>query len=195
MLGKRPEGLLDSVYVHALAFVECDTIGAGTRVWGFAHVMKGAKIGEGCNLGEHVFVEGGAVIGNRVTIKNGISVWDRVELADDVFVGPAVVFTNDMRPRAFIKRGTSHFLPTRVGQGATLGAGSVIVCGSTIGPYAFVAAGAVVTKDVPPYGFVKGNPAKLSGYACKCASTFFKLGTKDGACKECGHTNPQASGS
>jgi acetyltransferase-like isoleucine patch superfamily enzyme len=156
--------------------------------------MKGAKIGEGCNLGEHVFVEGGAVIGNRVTIKNGISVWDRVELADDVFVGPAAVFTNDMRPRAFIKRGTSHFLPTKIGQGATLGAGTVIVCGTSIGAYAFIAAGAVVTKDVPPHGYVRGNPARLAGYACKCAATFFKLGTRDGSCAECGQKNPQAAG-
>jgi acetyltransferase-like isoleucine patch superfamily enzyme len=157
--------------------------------------MKGAKIGGGCNLGEHVFVEGGAVIGNGVTIKNGISVWDRVELADDVFVGPAAVFTNDMRPRSFIKRGTSHFLPTRVGRGATLGAGSVIVCGTTIGEYAFVAAGAVVVKDVPARGVVRGNPARLSAYTCRCAATFFKLGTKDGACAECGEKNPQSNGS
>jgi acetyltransferase-like isoleucine patch superfamily enzyme len=148
--------------------------------------MKGARIGEHCNLGEHVFVESGAKIGNGVTVKNGISVWDGVELGNDVFVGPAVVFTNDLRPRAFIKRGKESFLPTKVGIGATLGAGVVVVCGVTIGEYAFVAAGAVVTKDIPPYGYVRGNPARLVGSTCKCASTFTALGTKPVKCPECG---------
>lgn len=191
MLGKRPDGLSEKVFVHALAVVEATTIGDGTRVWGFSHVMKGAQVGENCNLGEHVFVESGAVIGNRVTVKNGISIWDQVQISDDVFVGPAAVFTNDMRPRAFIKRGTAAFLPTKIQTGATIGAGAVIVCGSTIGAYAFIAAGSVVTKNVPAYGYVRGNPARLAGYACKCAGTFFKLGEKGKKCGECGQENPQ----
>ncbi len=191
MLGKRPEGLLESVFVHALAVVESTQIGQGTRVWGFAHVMKEAKIGEHCNLGEHVFIENGVRIGNHVTVKNGVSIWDCIVIEDDVFVGPAAVFTNDMRPRSFIKHGHDQFLPTIIKKGATLGAGTVTVCGVTIGPYAFVAAGSVVTKDVPSHGVVKGNPARLSAYTCKCASTFFKLGTTSGKCNECGSENPQ----
>jgi acetyltransferase-like isoleucine patch superfamily enzyme len=192
MLGVRPPGLPDAVFVHALAVVETAAIGAGTRVWGFSHVMKGARVGVDCNLGEHVFVESGAVIGNRVTVKNGISIWDRVQLGDDVFVGPSAVFTNDLRPRAFIKRGAESFLPTQIGPGATIGAGAVIVCGVTIGPYAFVAAGAVVTRDVPPHGMVRGNPARLAGFACRCAGTFFEVGTSLGVCSACGDKNPQA---
>lgn len=186
MLGRRPEGLSPDVFVHALAVVESTDIGARTRVWGFAHVMKGAKIGEGCNLGEHVFVESGAVIGNGVTVKNGISIWDRVEIGNDAFIGPAVVFTNDMRPRAFIKRGTDHLVSTKIESGATLGAGAVVVCGVTIGAYAFVAAGSVVTKDIPPYGLVRGNPARLVGSTCKCAATFFPMDAREKICSVCG---------
>lgn len=194
MLGTRPVGLSESVFVHALAVVESTAIGKGTRVWGFSHVMKNSRIGEDCNLGEHVFIESGVIIGNRVTIKNGISVWDCVEIEDDVFVGPAVVFTNDLRPRAFIKRGREQFVSTKLQKGATIGAGVVIVGGVTIGPYAFVAAGSVVTKDVPPHGYVRGNPARLVGFACKCASTFFALGSDEKSCSECGEVNPQISG-
>lgn len=194
MLGTRPAGLIESVFVHALAVVESTEIGKGTRVWGFSHVMKNARIGEDCNLGEHVFVESGAIIGNRVTVKNGISIWDCVEIEDDVFVGPAAVFTNDLRPRAFIKRGRDQFVSTKLEKGTTIGAGVVIVGGVTIGPYAFVAAGSVVTKDVPPHGYVRGNPARLVGYACKCAATFFALGSDEKSCSECGEVNPQISG-
>jgi UDP-2-acetamido-3-amino-2,3-dideoxy-glucuronate N-acetyltransferase len=191
MLGSRPPGLAESVFVHSLAVVETKDIGAGTRVWGFAHVMKDARVGENCNLCEQVFVESGAVIGNGVTVKNGISIWDRVEIEDDVFLGPGMIFTNDLRPRAFIKRGREHLVPTRVSRGATIGAGAVVICGVTIGPYAFVAAGAVVTRDVPAYGYVRGNPAKLAGYACRCAGTFFPLGSQAGSCTQCGRANPQ----
>ena len=191
MLGKRPEGLAESVFVHPLAFVECTKIGAGTRVWAFAHVMKDAKVGEKCNLGENVFVENGAVIGNGVTVKNGISVWDRVEIADEVFLGPHMVFTNDMRPRAFIKLGHDSLLPTKVERGVTIGAGATIVCGTKLGQYCFVAAGAVVTRDVPAYGFVKGNPARLDGYICKCTETRFRSGSGPARCEKCGTANPQ----
>lgn len=192
MLGVRPAGLAESVFVHPLAIVESTHIGNHTRVWGFAHVMKDARIGENCNLGEHVFIEGGAVLGNRVTVKNGISIWDKVEIEDDVFVGPSAVFTNDLRPRSFIKRGRDQFLPTKVKTGATIGAGAVIVCGVTVGRYAFIAAGAVVTKDIPDYGLVKGNPARLSGYICKCAETIFPLTDGKKSCAHCGQTNPAA---
>jgi len=193
MLGLRPNGMDESVFIHQLAFVESQSIGKATRVWAFAHVMIGAVVGEKCNLGEHVFVESGAKIGNGVTVKNGISIWDRVEIADDVFLGPHMIFTNDLRPRAFIKKGADLLLPTRVGKGATIGAGAVIVCGITLGEYAFVAAGSVVTRDVPAFGLVKGNPAKLTGYVCQCAETLFPIKTPAQSplsCLQCGTSNP-----
>ena len=196
MLGTRPEGLSDLVFVHPLSFVECAKIGDHTRIWPFAHVMKDSKIGGRCNIGEHVFVESGALIGNGVTVKNGISIWDCVTIEDDVFLGPHMVFTNDMRPRAFIKRSREKFLPTVVKKGATIGAGATILCGVTIGEYAMVAAGAVVTKDVPPRGLVMGNPARLARYVCKCLHMMFPLKSgrekkKSERCSECGETDPQ----
>ena len=166
-LGSRPQGLHETVFVHAFAFVESKHIGEKTRIWEFAHVMPEARIGSGCNIGGHAFVESGAVIGNGVTVKNGISIWDKVKIEDDVFLGPHMVFTNEKMPRAFIKKTRDDFLPTLIKKGATIGAGAVIVCGVTVGEYAFVAAGAVVTKDVPAYGLVQGNPARLVGYVEK----------------------------
>ncbi len=155
--------------------------------------MKEARIGSHCNLGEHVFVENGASVGDRVTVKNGVSIWTKVQIDDDAFIGPAAVFTNDLKPRAFVKRGPEVLIGTRVGKGATVGAGTVIVSGVTIGPYAFIGAGSVVTRDIPAHGYVKGNPARLSGFACRCAETFFRLGTTDGKCPTCGHANPQSA--
>ena len=192
MLGKRPAGLPEGVFVHPLAFVESAAIGNETRVWAFAHVMKGSTIGERCNLGEQVFIESGAVVGNGVTVKNGISIWDLVTIEDDVFLGPHMVFTNDPKPRAFIKLGHDSLVPTRIRKGATIGAGATLVCGVTIGQYAFVAAGAVVTRNVPDFGLVKGNPAKLSSYICRCTRTRFSLPAKsEAACSHCGTANPQ----
>ncbi len=191
ILGSRPKDLPESVFVHPLAVVESQQIGAGTKVWGFSHVMKNSQVGDNCNIGEQVFIESGVVIGNRVTIKNGISLWDRVVVEDDVFLGPHMVFTNDFMPRAFIKKGRDQFSPTYVKKGATIGAGTIIVCGITIGDYAFIGAGAVVTRDIPPYGLALGNPAKLVGYLCSCTKTKFKLNTKGGSCPSCGTKNPQ----
>lgn len=156
------------VFVHPRGLCESDQVGPGTRVWAFAHVLPGARVGAGCNICDGAFVESGAVLGDNVTVKNGTLVFDGVSLADDVFCGPNVVFTNDLRPRAAIKRGREEFWPTAVCRGATLGAGVVVVCGTTIGEYAFVAAGAVVTADVPAYGFVAGNPARQRGWVCAC---------------------------
>ena len=156
------------VFVHPRGLCESDQVGPGTRVWAFAHVLAGARIGAGCNICDGAFVEGGAVLGDNVTAKNGTLIYDGVNLADDVFCGPNVLFTNDLRPRAAIKRGREQFLPTLVCRGATLGAGVVVVCGTTVGEYAFVAAGAVVTRDVPAYGFVAGNPARWRGWVCAC---------------------------
>jgi acetyltransferase-like isoleucine patch superfamily enzyme len=158
-----------SPQLHKAALVESTQIGAGTRVWAFAHVMAGATVGRNCNLGEGVFIEGGVRIGDNVTIKNGVAVYDGVQIDDDAFLGPHCVFTNDLRPRSGrYKRPPSTFLPTRIGRGATVGANATVVCGHDLGEYAMVAAGAVVTATVPPYALVAGVPAKPIGFVCAC---------------------------
>jgi UDP-2-acetamido-3-amino-2,3-dideoxy-glucuronate N-acetyltransferase len=157
-------------FVHPHGLCESDDVGTGTRIWAFAHVLAGAKIGHDCNICDHAYVEGGVTIGDRVTVKNRVLLFEGVTIENDVFLGPAVVFTNDMRPRAAIKRSGDELLPTLVRTGATLGAGVVVVCGLTIGAHAFVGAGAVVTRDVPAYAFVVGNPARVIGWACECGS-------------------------
>lgn len=170
------------VEVHPLALCEADEIGAGTRVWAFAHVMAGARIGERCNIGDHVFVESGVCIGDGVTVKNHSLLFDGVTLEDDVFVGPNTVFTNDLRPRApGVRDGTWELLPTVVRRGASLGAQATVVCGVTIGSFALVAAGAVVTADVPAHALVAGNPARRRGWVCRCGRTL-----PDGLACPCG---------
>jgi acetyltransferase-like isoleucine patch superfamily enzyme len=159
------------VFVHSHGLCEADDVGEGTRIWAFAHVLAGAVIGADCNIGDHSFVEAGARLGRNVTVKNGVSIWSGVTLDDDVFVGPNAAFTNDLRPRAAIKRPESEFLPTHVQRGATLGANATVVCGVTVGAHAFVAAGAVVVRDVPAHALVAGNPARRFGWACTCGST------------------------
>jgi len=154
---------------HPLALVESESVGPETRIWAYAHVMKGARIGARCNLGEGVFVEGEVVIGNDVTIKNGVALYNQVTVDDDAFLGPHCVFTNDRRPRSGrFKRPPSTFAPTRVGRGATIGANATIICGNQIGEYAMVAAGAVVTQDVGPHVLVAGVPARRIGFVCAC---------------------------
>jgi acetyltransferase-like isoleucine patch superfamily enzyme len=157
-----------TVFVHPNGLCESEDVGAGTRIWAFAHVLPGAKVGAGCNICDGAYVEGGAVLGDNVTVKNGVLVYDLVTCEDDVFLGPGVLFTNDLRPRAHVKRGPEEMLATLVRRGATLGAGTVVVCGSTIGEYAFAAAGSVVTRDVPAHAFVAGNPARPKGWVCAC---------------------------
>ena len=156
------------VMVHPMALCESDTVGAGTRIWPFAHVMAGAVVGRDCNIGGGAFIESGARLGDRVTVKNGCLVWDRVSIADDVFVGPAVTFTNDLRPRAHRHLDAEDLLPTVVERGATLGANATVVCGTTIGADAFVAAGAVVVSNVRPQALMAGNPARCIGWVCPC---------------------------
>ena len=157
-----------SVFVHPAALCESDQIGPRTRIWAFAHVLPGARIGADCNICDSVFVEGGATVGDRVTVKNSVLIWHGVHVQDDVFLGPDVVFTNDLRPRAAVKKDTSELVPTYVLRGATIGANSTIVCGVTIGEQAFVAAGAVVARDVPAHAMVVGNPGRCVGWVCEC---------------------------
>jgi len=163
-------------YVHPTALCETSQIGAGTRVWAFAHVMDGAIVGKSCNICDRVFIECGASIGDRVTIKNNVLIWDGVTIADDVFVGPAVVFTNDRNPRsarmAEVSSRYAHkenwLQTTHIGRGVSLGAGAIILCGLAIGEFASIAAGSVVTKDVPAHRLIIGHPGKPVGWVCKC---------------------------
>jgi acetyltransferase-like isoleucine patch superfamily enzyme len=163
--------------VHPTALVETPSIGRGTRIWAYTHILRDASIGRDCNIGDHCFVEGGAVIGNAVTVKNGNAIWEGVTLEDGVFVGPGVVFTNDLFPRsprlaqASERYATREWLaPTLVREGASLGAGAVILAGTSIGKFALVAAAAVVTKDVPAHALVLGSPARVQGWVCQCGA-------------------------
>jgi UDP-2-acetamido-3-amino-2,3-dideoxy-glucuronate N-acetyltransferase len=167
---------------HPTALVESDQVGEGTNVWAYAHVMKGAVVGARCNIGDHAFVESGAVIGDEVTIKNSVAVWQYVTVQDRVFLGPNCSLTNDNRPRS--KRPWSP-VATTIEEGATIGANATIVCGCHVGRYAFVGAGAVVTKPVPDYAVVFGNPGRVHGYVCECCQP---LGGKGAVltCRKCG---------
>lgn len=165
-------------FVHPTAIVERPVkIGHGTKIWHFSHVMAGAEIGTGCILGQNVFVASTAKIGDRVKIQNNVSVYDGVELEADVFCGPSVVFTNVINPRSFISR-KQEFKKTLVRRGATLGANATILCGLTIGCYALIGAGSVVTRDVPDYALVYGNPARLKGWICQCGMKLKRKGRK-----------------
>lgn len=156
------------ISIHPTAIVEAPcSIGKGTKIWHYSHVMNGARIGMNCRIGQNVFISSKAEIGNGVKIQNNVSVYDGVKLEDNVFCGPSIVFTNVINPRSHISR-TNEFKQTLVKNGATLGANSTILCGITIGEYAFIGAGAVVTKDVSAYALVYGNPAIMKGWMCRC---------------------------
>jgi UDP-2-acetamido-3-amino-2,3-dideoxy-glucuronate N-acetyltransferase len=163
-------------FVHERAWCESITVGEGTRIWAFSHVMKGAVIGTGCNVGEHCFIENEVVIGNDVTVKNGISVWDGIVIGDKVFLGPHMVFTNDLRPRS--KAHDYVQLKTVVKEGATVGANATIIGGIEIGKYSMTGAGSVVTKSVPDHALVFGNPARLRGWVCSCGKDLVFSGTE-----------------
>lgn len=163
-------------FVHESSYIDepCE-IGKGTKIWHFSHVMKYSKIGENCNIGQNVVISPNVIIGNNVKIQNNVSVYTGVICEDDVFLGPSCVFTNVINPRSFIER-KNEFKKTVVKKGATIGANATIVCGSNIGRYALIGAGAVVTKDVSDYALVVGNPARIIGYVCECG---YKLEEKD----------------
>jgi UDP-2-acetamido-3-amino-2,3-dideoxy-glucuronate N-acetyltransferase len=162
-------------FVHESSYVDdgC-SIGDGTKIWHFSHIMSGARIGRNCTIGQNVVISTGVTVGDNVKIQNNVSVYTGVTLEDDVFCGPSVVFTNVVNPRSHISR-RHEFRPTLVRRGATLGANSTVVCGHTIGEHAFVGAGAVVTRDIPNYALVVGNPARIASWVCKCGAT---LGSK-----------------
>ena len=170
----KPSGRANH-WAHPTAVIDRGaTIGAGTKIWHFCHVMKGARVGARCVLGQNVFVAGGAVVGDGCHVQNNVSIYDGVVLADEVFVGPSAVFTNVKTPRAAVSR-KGEFVTTRVGRGATIGANATIVCGVAIGEYAFVGAGAVVTRDVAAHALVTGVPARRAGWVCSCRGRDFAL--------------------
>jgi UDP-2-acetamido-3-amino-2,3-dideoxy-glucuronate N-acetyltransferase len=159
-------------------------VGQGTKIWHFTHIMSGARIGENCIIGQNVFIGSGVILGNNIKVQNNVSIFEGVILEDDVFCGPSMVFTNVFNPRSFISR-RKEFRKTLVKRGATIGANVTIVCGNRIGLYAFIGAGSVVTKNVPDYALVYGNPGKERGWVCQCAEEIaFHSG--EAICQACG---------
>ena len=171
-------------FVHPKGLVDSEDVGEGTRVWAFAHVLKGAKVGAHCNVGECSFVETGAVLGDNVTIKNGVQVWWGVTCEDNVFVGPNATFTNDHSPRSGGPKpaGEPNWERTHVGLGASIGANATIIAPVKLGAYCLVGAGSVVTRDVPAHALVMGNPAQAAGWVCCCGTRL----ASDLSCPECG---------
>jgi UDP-2-acetamido-3-amino-2,3-dideoxy-glucuronate N-acetyltransferase len=159
---------MNEFFAHQSSYIDegCE-IGAGTKIWHFTHVMTGAKIGRGCTIGQNVVISSHVRVGDNVKIQNNVSVYTGVTLEDDVFCGPSMVFTNVINPRSQVSR-KHEYRPTLVRRGASLGANSTVVCGYTIGRHAFVGAGTVVTRDVPDYALVVGNPGRVVGWMCEC---------------------------
>jgi UDP-2-acetamido-3-amino-2,3-dideoxy-glucuronate N-acetyltransferase len=171
-------------FCHESSYVdEGADIGEDTKIWHFSHIQKGAVVGRGCSIGQNVNIGSKAIVGNNVKIQNNVSIYDEVIIEDYVFCGPSMVFTNVVNPRSHISR-KSEYKKTLVMHGATLGANSTIVCGITLGRFSFVGAGAVVTKDVPDFGLVVGNPALLTGWMCQCGVKLPKA--EHPACAICG---------
>lgn len=172
-------------FVHESSYVDDNVnIGKGTKIWHFSHIMSGCEIGEKCNIGQNVVISPQVKLGKGVKIQNNVSVYTGVVCEDDVFLGPSCVFTNVVNPRSFIER-KSEYRETRISRGASVGANVTIVCGHSIGKYALIGAGAVVTKNVPDYALVVGNPAKILGYVCKCGERLHFDGDK-AKCRACG---------
>ncbi|HUI55020.1 MAG TPA: DapH/DapD/GlmU-related protein [Bryobacteraceae bacterium] len=176
-------------FVHESSYVDepCE-IGAGTKIWHFSHIMKNCRIGPRCNIGQNVVISPDVVIGSNVKIQNNVSVYTGCILEDDVFCGPSMVFTNVVNPRSHVVR-RDEYKTTLVKRGASLGANCTVVCGITIGRYAFAGAGAVLTRDVPDYALVTGNPARVRGWMCACGIKLqfaAEAGAETGRCAACG---------
>lgn len=170
-------------FVHESSYVDDDVmIGGGTKIWHFCHIQNGARIGRDCSFGQNVNIANHVKIGNGVKIQNNVSVYEGVEIEDDVFCGPSMVFTNDLTPRAKFPKGAAHYKKTVLKQGASIGANATIVCGNTIGSWAMIGAGAVVTGNVPDYALMLGVPAHQAGWVCQCGE---RLGN-DLKCTRCG---------
>lgn len=173
-------------FVHPSSYIdEPVEIGAGTKIWHFCHVMQKSRIGERCNIGQNVVISPGVIIGNNVKIQNNVSVYTGCILEDDVFCGPSMVFTNVINPRSHVVR-RDEYQTTLIKRGASLGANSTVVCGTTVGRYAFIGAGAVVTRDVPDYALAYGNPARVRGWMCACGVKLDFAGGPVATCGACG---------
>lgn len=179
-------------FKHESSYIdEPCVIGNGTKIWHFSHIMQDCVIGEGCNIGQNVVISPKVILGKNVKIQNNVSLYTGVICEDDVFLGPSCVFTNVINPRSHVNR-RDAYMTTIVKRGASIGANSTVVCGHTIGEYAFIGAGAVVTRDVPDYALVHGNPAKIKGYVCRCGN---KLNfTDDNASCSCGYKYKKLDG-
>jgi UDP-2-acetamido-3-amino-2,3-dideoxy-glucuronate N-acetyltransferase len=177
---------IHSYYAHPTAVIESEAIGEGSKIWHFAHVRKGSKIGKNCNIGKSVYIDIDAKIGDNVKIQNFVSVYKGVIIDDDVYVGPSATFTNDLYPRAFIWE-EERVSATRICRGASIGANATLVCGITVGEYAMIGAGSVVAEDVPPFALVLGNPAHQTGYVCYCGHRLTGDATQSVyKCSDCG---------
>ncbi len=180
-------------FIHATAIVESDQIGSGTRIWAYSHILPGARIGRNCNVGDHAFIESGAFVGNNVTIKNHVCIWEGVTVEDDCFIGPGVVFTNDLFPRSpRMKEAANRYLRrenwlerTVAGQGCSIGANATILPGIRLGDYSMIAAGSTVTRDVEPHALMIGTPARQVGFVCRCGTSLGSIMDLT-ACSECG---------
>ena len=172
-------------FVHESSYIDDNVIvGSGTKIWHFSHIMSGSEIGEGCNIGQNVVISPKVKLGKGVKIQNNVSVYTGVICEDYVFLGPSCVFTNVVNPRSFIER-KAEYRETTIGKGATIGANVTIVCGHNIGKYALVGAGAVVTKNIPQYALVVGNPAKMLGYVCRCGEKLLFDDNNRAICSAC----------
>ena len=184
---------MSDYFVHESSFVDAGAkIGKGTKIWHFCHIMPGAEIGERCALGQNVVVMSGTRIGNNVKIQNNVSIYEGVVLEDDVFCGPSCVFTNVMNPRSHVSR-KAEYIETLVKRGASIGANATVVCGVTLGEYAFIGAGAVVTSDAAPYALMVGVPARRVGWMCQCGERLHLTDAR-GTCERCGSAYREESG-
>lgn len=189
---------MSDYFVHESSYVDDGAeVGNGTKIWHFSHVMPRARVGEQCNIGQNVLVSSDVVIGRNVKIQNNVSLYTGVVVEDDVFLGPSMVFTNVINPRSHVNR-KDEYRKTLVKKGASIGANATVVCGTTIGRFAFVGAGAVVTRDIPDYALVHGNPARVRGWICQCGIKldFDKDADSKGTatCEDCGNQYIQEGG-